>query len=592
MRRLWERIEKILPLVESPAQYIGAEWNTTRKDPKACKIKFAIAFPDLYKIGMSHLGLQIIYGMLNQYPDIMCERIFMPSLDMQEQMKRHGIPLFSLENHLPAGEFDIIGFSLQTELCYTNLLAMLELAGIPLWASERRESHPLIIAGGPCAFYPEPLSDFIDLFAIGEAEAHLTQILDLYARLKQNHTRADILFKLATRIPGVYVPRFYRFHFNTDNTIASIDKVHPEVPLPVSKAIIESMDEAYYPTDPIVPYPEIVHDRINLEIMRGCPHRCRFCQAVNLKNRLRFRSVDQLLTLAEKSYKGTGYDEIALSSLSSSDYPWLMELMVRLNARFKTRGVNISLPSLRVDDQLNRLPGVLKVVRKSTFTLAPEAGSEPLRMLIRKPMKDEEMKRGFRSIFENGWRHVKLYFMIGLPGETPNDIEGIIQMARCISKIGKEVTGTFADVNVTVSPLVPKPHTPFQWLPYQGLEYLQRVMRQLVTLAKGSRLYLKIHDPKKALIETILSRGDRRLSKVLVTAKDKGCIFDEWSESFKFERWMEAFQEAGINPDFYSFREVPVDEVLPWDHIDCGVSKGYLIEEYKQAVSLAEGLKQ
>jgi radical SAM family uncharacterized protein len=581
---LWEKIEEELVHVSSPSQYIGTEYNSIRKDHAKCDIKFALAYPDTYKIGMSSLGLQIIYGLINQLEGVLCERIFAPAVDMEERMRKKGIELFSLESHLPARRFDIIGFSLQSELTYTNLLNMLDLAGIALFSSQRTQKDPLIIAGGCCAFYPEPIAEFIDIFLIGDGEAILPNFIQLYRKLRSYKlSREKMLSEFARNLPGAYVPSLYKFEYSSQGRIHRMI-VREEAPRKIEKIITPSLDESYFPTRPVVPFAEVVHDRINLEIMRGCPHRCRFCQAVNIKNRLRLRSVQKLLKLAEELYKNTGYNEIALSSLSSGDYPDLQELMVRLNARFKPRGVSISLPSLRIDQRLRELPRMIRAVRKSGFTLAPETARESLRELLRKPLKDEVIFDTIRSAVNEGWRHVKFYFMIGLPGEEPQDIDAIIDISKKVSLIGKELTGRALDLNLTISPFVPKPHTPFQWFEFAPLEVLEEKIDRLKMLSRKQNIALKIHDPKKSLIESILSRGDRRVSNVLFEAFRLGCKFDEWVEFFDYQRWQRAFELAGIDPIFYTQR-LDLDQILPWDHIEGGISKQELAREFEEVLS-------
>jgi radical SAM family uncharacterized protein len=581
---LWEKIEKELNYVSAPSQYIGAEHNSINKDHSTCDVKFAIAYPDAYKIGMSCLGVQLIYGLLNQMEGVVCERVFAPMPDMEYRMRKNNIPLFSLESHTPAREFDILGFSLQSELVYTNVLNMLDLAGITLRACDRREGAPdwpLIIAGGPCAFHPEAISDFIDLFVIGEGEAVLPEFIALYRKVR-NLKRNEMLFEFATKLPGIYVPSLYQFEYRDDGTIRDI-KPQNGAPPTISKVIAQNLQTSFFPTRPIVPWAEVVHDRINLEIMRGCPHHCRFCQAVNIKNRLRTRPAEQLLKFAEETYKNTGYNEIALTSLSSGDYPDLPELMVRLNARFKLRRVSLSLPSLKIDKKLNQLPALVSQVRKSGFTLAPEAGTQNLRNFIGKPIKDEDIFDSVCSAIKEGWKHVKLYFIIGLPGEMNDDMYRVIDLCNKISALGLEIINRRVDINVSISPFVPKPHTPFQWHRFCSIGEFSKSIELLKTLSRGTRIHLQIHDPAKSFIETVLGRGDRRLCNVLFEVWKSGCKFDEWGEFFDLERYLSAFKKVGIDPTFYT-REIPREEVLPWDHINAGVSREYLLKEFNSAV--------
>jgi radical SAM family uncharacterized protein len=577
MTSVWDKLERHLLHVQGPAQYVGGEWNSVRKDD--AEVKVAVAFHDCYKIGMAHLGLQILYGQINERPDALCERVFAPWPDLEDRMRAEGLPLFSVDTHRPVREFDVLGFSLQSELGYTNVLNMLELAGLPLYARERGPDFPLVVGGGVNASYPEPLADFFDVFILGDGEEAMPVLLDLVKEFRKDRDR--LLREVAERVPGAYVPAHYTWTYNADGTIASwTGKL-------VKKAVAASLEEAYYPARPVVPYAEVVHDRINLEIMRGCPHRCRFCHAVSFKNKLRFRSVEKLVAQAEEVYKNTGYDEIALTSLSSGDYPHIHELMTRLNARFRGRRVSVSLPSLRVDEKLPELPALMTSVRKGGFTIAPEGGSEGFRHIIRKPIRDEDLFATVKAAFQHGWNHVKMYFMIGFPMERPADVEAIVETARRASRIGKEMRGRAGDVNVTISPLIPKPHTPFQFCGQREPAYVQEVERRLSSLARGTRIHLKMHDPKKSYIEGVLARGDRRLGAALVEARRSGARYDEWSEYFDYERWLKAFEKAGVDPDFYARRECSVSEVLPWEHLDVGRPKQALWTDYQAALQAA-----
>ncbi|HZN63067.1 MAG TPA: TIGR03960 family B12-binding radical SAM protein [Planctomycetota bacterium] len=589
---LWDRLEPHLPLVQSPSQYIGGEWNSIRKDWDSVKVRAAIAFPDAYKIGMSHLGLQILYGMINARPDALCERVFAPWPDLEARMRASGIPLFTVDGHRPVRDFDLVGFSLQAELAYTNIVNMLDLAGIPVWQAERADRDPLVVGGGPNGSYPEPVADFFDVIVLGDGEDATLAILDLQREMRDGGAgRAEILRAIAAKVPGAYVPSLYEIAYTAEGRVASIT-ARGGAPERVKKAVVPSLADAYFPLKPIVPFAEVVHDRINLEIMRGCPHKCRFCHAVNFKNKLRFRPVEQLIEQAEAVYEHTGYDEIALTSLSSGDYPHIHELMTRLNARFKARRVGVSLPSLRIDEKLAELPALLKGVRHSGFTVAPEGGTEALRKIIRKPIRDEDLFATARAAFQEGWNHLKLYFMIGLPGETDEDLRGIIDTARRVSDVGREVKGRRADVNVTISPFIPKPHTPFQFSKQRDFGYVLDVERRLASLARGSRVHLKMHDPRSSFVEGVFSRGSRKLAKAVVAGVKAGCLFDEWREYFNFDRWMKVFEAEGIDPDDIARREIPQDEVLPWDHIDVGTSRDYLYREYKYSMeAVAERAK-
>ncbi|HLF94403.1 MAG TPA: TIGR03960 family B12-binding radical SAM protein [Planctomycetota bacterium] len=577
MSSVWTRLEPHLPQVQSPSQYIGGEWNSSRKDD--AEVKVAIAFHDCYKIGMAHLGIQIFYGMINARPDALCERVFLPWPDLEDRMRADGIPLFSLDSHRPVREFDILGISLQSELGYTNVLNMLELAGLPVYSKDRGPEFPLVVGGGVNASYPEPLADFFDVMILGDGEETVPLLIDLVKDLKND--RDGLLKAIAEKVPGAYVPRHYTWTHNPDGTLASFTG-----PV-VHKAVVPSLEDAYFPHKPIVPFGEVVHDRINLEIMRGCPHRCRFCHAVSFKNKLRFRPVDQLVQQAEAIYAATGYDEIALSSLSSGDYPHIHELMTRLNARFKQRRVSVSLPSLRVDERLPELPALMTSVRKGGFTIAPEGGSEEFREIIRKPIKDVDLIATVKAAFKEGWNHVKMYFMVGFPMEKDADVNAIIETAKRVSLAGKDVTGRKADVNITISPLIPKPHTPFQFCGQREVSYVQDVERRLGSLARGTRIHLKAHDPRKSYIEGVFARGDRRLGAALVEARKQGSRYDEWNEFFDYERWLRVFEKVGVDPDFYARRECTVSEVLPWDHLDVGRPKQTLWTDYQAALQQA-----
>lgn len=574
MSSIWNVLEPHLMSVQSPSQYIGGEWNTVRKAD--AEVKVALAFPDAYKIGMAHLGIQIFYGMLNARPDVLCERVFSPWTDLEDKMRSLKIPLFSTDSHRPVKEFDILGISLQSELQYTNVVNMLELAGLPLLSADRGPEFPLVVGGGVNASYGEALADFMDVMILGDGEEAFPKLCDLVKDYRKD--RDALLKAIAEQVPGAYVPRHYTWSYGPDGRLTGFTgKV-------VKKASVASLGEAYFPLRPVVPFAEVVHDRINLEIMRGCPHSCRFCHAVAFKNKLRFRPVDQLVQQAEDVYSATGYDDIALTSLSSGDYPHIHELMTRLNARFKQRRVSVSLPSLRIDEQLADLPKLMTSVRKGGFTIAPEGGSEVFRKIIRKPIRDEDLLATAKAAFQEGWNHIKMYFMVGFPMETAADVDAIIDTARRVSKVGREVRGHNADVNITISPLIPKPHTPFQFCGQKPLDYVLEAERRLQSLARGSRVHLKAHDPKKSYVEGVFARGDRRLGKALIEARKQGSRFDEWNEYFDFNRWMRIFETAGIDPEFYARREILEGEVLPWDHLDVGRSRDYLWKDYQAAL--------
>ncbi len=585
---LWPRLERVLPKVQSPSAYLGNEFNAIRKEWTPDRFKVGLGFPDAYTIAMSHLGLQIFYGMLNAREDVLAERIFAPWPDLERILRERGIPLFSLENHRPARDFDLIGFSLQTELEYTNILNLLDLAGIPLRAKDRTTDDPFIIGGGPIAHYPEPIAEYFDAFILGDGEDALMQVVDFLKAIprRERGGREGILRELAGRVPGFYAPSLYDVEYHDDGRIAAVVP-RDGAPSRVAKAIVPSLEDAYYPLRPIVPNTEVVHERINLEIMRGCPHKCRFCQAVNLKNKLRLRPVEQLLRFAEETYKATGWDEISLTSLSSGDYPHIQELMTRLNARFKDRRVGVALPSLRIDAKLKELPRLMKTVRKAGFTMAPEAGTFRLRQIIRKPIKDEDLLETAKAAFSEGWRHVKLYFMCGLPGETDDDLRGILQLARQVSNVRREVSNRPGQVNMTISPFIPKPHTAFQFNGMKTDEEIRRRQELLRREARNPNLRLKCHDPRRSFVEAVFARGDRRLAPVVERAWRNGCRFDAWDEWYRHDHWLKTFGESGIDAGFYAHRDIPADEVLSWSHLGSHMPDDFFVREQDEAMAAA-----
>ena len=588
-QNLWPQIESILLQITNPSQYTGNEFNSVTKDHNSVDVRIALAFPDKYQIGMSHWGLQVLYGLVNSQTDALAERAFAPQLDMEQMMRTKGIALFTLESHTAVNDFDIFALSLQYELVYTNVLNMLDLAGIPLERTKRDDSHPLVIAGGPAVFNPEPMADFIDIFVIGDGEDVLIKIVDEFKKCKADGIphgvshfgklgRQETIKRLAQNVPSLYAPALYEITYNTDNTIKEIT---PFAVVP--KATVANMDEAFYPLAPIVPFGDAIHNRINLEIMRGCPHSCRFCVSSVIKSPLRFRSVPKLMELAEAVYKNTGYDEISLLSLSSGDYPDIDELILRLTSRFKSKRVGLSLPSLRVDERLMNLPAVLNAVRKSGFTMAPEAGTDKLRAIISKDIKDQDLYAAVRAAYKNGWRLVKLYFMVGLPGETMDDIKAIVDVIYQASQIGREFHKQPGNVNVTISPFVPKPHTSFQWAGMDSMETLREKQAFLRDQLRSRHIKVKFHPPERSFIESVFSRGDRRLGKLLINAFKQGCKFDAWDEHFDFSKWLKAFDETkkenGFDPGFYALRKRDISEVLPWDMIDGGLSKEHLKQD-------------
>jgi len=582
-------LSRLLPQVRTPGQYVGSEWNVVVKDHAGVDVRFAFCFPDTYRIGMSYLGLQIIYHVVNSQEEMLCERAFLPEPDMRALLRSEGVPLFSLETTTPLARFDVLGFSLQNETCYTNVLAMLELAGLPLRAAERTEEHPLVIAGGPCAYNPEPMADYFDLFLIGDGEEELPRLLHRFAEVR-DLPRREQLRALADESSALYVPSFYEPRYDGDGAFVALEPVEPGARLPIQAALLADLDGAPYPTAPIVPYVEVVHDRMVLEIMRGCPHHCRFCQASVVKAPLRLRSPETLLALAEEIYATTGYNELSLLSLSTGDYPKLTELLQALAARFDGRRVNIAVPSLRVTESLRNLPPALASVRKSGLTLAPEAANETLRAVLGKRITDEDLLAAARSAYQAGWNLIKLYFMVGLPGETQEDIRGIADLTRAISEVRREVSGGAGRVNLTVAPFVPKAHSAFQWDPMRELSYFREAEATLRRLLRRGRLRLKFHRPERAFLEAVFSRGDRRLSPVVEEAYRRGCLMDAWSEHFAFDGWLAAFKAAGVEPEWYALRDRPLDEPLPWAHVVTGVPTERLVRSRLRARELIGAL--
>ena len=585
-----EFLDRLIGQVEKPVRYMGNEYNMVIKDPNKVDIRFAFAFPDVYEVGMSHLGMKILYHMINEREDAYCERVFSPWPDMEQKMREHNIPMFALETKEPIKNFDIIGFTLQYELSYTNVLNILDLAQIPLTWQERSNDHPLIIAGGPCAYNVEPMADFFDLVVMGEGEEVTHELLDLYLDCKkQGLDRLEFLYR-AVNIDGVYVPRFYTVEYKEDSTISKIEPVNGSVPKTIRKRIIKDLDKAYYPETMVVPYMDIVHDRVMLEVFRGCTRGCRYCQAGMIYRPVRERTPEKLLELAEKLIKNTGYEEISLSSLSTGDYSQLEKLVRGLMARFKDKKVGLSLPSLRLDSFEKELADEVQKVRKTGLTFAPEAGSQRLRDIINKGIIEDDLMNSVEDAFKSGWTTVKLYFMIGLPEETEEDLKGIGELARkikdCYFDTVKEKGKKALRINISTSSFVPKAFTPFQWVAQNSMEELERKQKLLQKELRIKNVQYSWNDPEASFLEAVFARGDRRLGKVIKRAWEKGCTFDGWAELFKFETWMEAFEEEGIDPHFYANRQREADEVFPWDHIDVGVTKKYLWREYQKALKM------
>jgi radical SAM family uncharacterized protein len=578
----------ILSRVAKPARYTGQEWGSVRKDPAQVDASFVLAFPDVYEVGLSNLGFKILYHIINTRPDAAAERAYAPWPDMEAQMRQNGIPLHTLESFRPVAAFDVVGFTLQYELSYSNILNMLDLAGIPLLSADRGDDQPLIIAGGPCAFNAEPLADFIDFFVLGDGEETMDELAAAVAAWKKAGKpggRRGFLEKAAA-IPGVYVPAFYDVHYNADGTVSSVSAADLSAPPVITKRVVKDLDKTPFPTKPVVPFLEIVHDRIMLELFRGCTRGCRFCQAGIIYRPVRERRPETLLALAKELVDNTGYSEISLTSLSSADYSCLQDIVTRLIDRFQDREVSVSLPSLRIDSFSIELAQEVQKVRKSGLTFAPEAGTQRLRDVINKGVTEKDLEEAVAAAFRAGWSGVKLYFMIGLPTETDDDIRGIAALAHRVRDIYREVKGRGgARISVSVSSFVPKPHTPFQWYGQNAMAELERKQQLLKTLFRDRSISLSWHDARVSFLEAVFARGDRRLGKALLAAWRLGAKFDGWSEYFKLDTWLEAFDEAGIDPYFYAGRERSASEVLPWDHLSTGVDKAFLRREYAQAMA-------
>ncbi len=583
-------LDNILMKVEKPARYLGNEINSYKKDTsRKDLIRFGFSYPDVYEVGMSHLGLQILYGVLNEREDIFCERIFSPAADMEAKMRENNIPMFALESREPITNFDFLAFTLQYELSYTNILNILDLGKVEIFAKDRKRNDPFILVGGPCAYNMEPIADFVDIVSLGEGEEVLLEVVDRYKLWKDTEkSREEFLYDLAKNVEGIYIPSLYEVAYKEDNTVKSIVPLKEDIPKKIQKRIIKNLDECFFPEKILVPYIDVVHSRIMLEIFRGCTRGCRFCQAGMIYRPIRERSVDRLKELAEKLIRSTGYEEISLSSLSTSDYSNLEELADHLlSAYAQKERIGISLPSLRLDNFSLNLAEKVQQVRKSGLTFAPEAGSQRLRDVINKGVTEEDLENATRRAFEKGWNNVKLYFMIGLPTENYEDLDGIAKLAYKVIDIYREVhsgklTRSF-NVTVSTSSFVPKAFTPFQWHGQDSLETLREKQIHLTKKLKNRNIKYNYHDAKTSFLEAVIARGDRKLSKVIYDAFKKGCKFDGWMEHFRFDLWKEAFEENNINMEFYANRERSYEEIFPWDHIDVGVSKKFLIGENEKA---------
>ena len=585
--------DEILLSIQQPARYIGGEVNSVVKDPKKVDVRFAMCFPDVYEIGMSHLGIQILYDMFNRREDVYCERVYSPWLDLDRIMREKQIPLFAVESQDPIKEFDFLGITIQYEMCYTNILQVLELSQIPLHAADRTEEDPIVIGGGPCTYNPEPIAEFFDLFYMGEGEVVYFDLLDRYKENKRNGGSRREFLEMAAEIPGIYVPAFYDVFYKEDGTIDRMVPNNPHAKETVSKQLVMEMSDTYYPEKPVVPFIKATQDRVVLEIMRGCIRGCRFCQAGMVYRPVRERNLEYLKDLAYKMLKNTGHEEISLSSLSSSDHTQLEGLVNFLIDEFDGKGVNVSLPSLRIDAFSLDVMSKVQDVKKSSLTFAPEAGSQRLRNVINKGLTEEDILRGSHYAFLGGWNRVKLFFMLGLPTETKEDMEGIAELAEKVAeeyyKVPKDQRVGKVQVVSSTSFFVPKPFTPFQWATMftkeQYLEKAHIVNDRMKSMLNHKSLRYNWHEADVTVLEGVMARGDRKVAAVIEEAYRNGALYDSWSESFKNDVWMKAFETCGVDPDFYTLRERSLDEVFPWDFIDAGVTKEFLKREWNQAMN-------
>lgn len=583
--------DEILLNIEKPARYIGNEVNSVMKDKEKVDIRFAMCFPDVYEIGMSHLGIQILYHMFNERPDVWCERVYSPWPDLDQIMREKQIELFALESQDPIRSFDFLGITIQFEMCYTNILQVLDLSGIPLQASERTEEDPIVIGGGPCAYNPEPIAEFFDLFYIGEGETVYDRLLDVYKENKKAGGSRRKFLEAACRIPGIYVPMFYDVQYHEDGTLRAFTKNFDNAPEVIEKQVLMDVTHAPYPKKPVVPFIKATQDRVVLEIQRGCIRGCRFCQAGMIYRPTRERDVEELKQWADEMLRSTGYEEISLSSLSSSDYSRLPELISYLMEICPERGVNISLPSLRIDAFSLDVMKKVQDIKKSSLTFAPEAGSQRMRNVINKGLTEEDILEGAGKAFEGGWNKVKLYFMLGLPTETEEDIKGIAHLSEKIAEryyeIPKDQRNGKCQITASSSFFIPKPFTPFQWAPMnrkeEFLEKARIVKAEVRSMLNQKSIRYNYHEADISMLEGVLARGDRKTAKAVLQAYRNGALFDSWSEYFRPEAWEQAFEQTGVDPDFYTVRERDVEELLPWDFIHAGVEKNFLVREWKRA---------
>ena len=585
--------DEILMKIEKPARYIGGEVNSVYKDKESVDIRFAMCFPDVYEIGMSHLGMKILYDMFNRRDDVWCERVFSPWIDLDKMMKEENIPLFALESQEPVRDFDFLGITIQYEMCYTNILQILELSGIPFDATDRTWEDPIVIGGGPCVYNPEPLADFFDLFYIGEGETVYDRLFDVYKEIRRRGGSRKEFLEAAAEIEGIYVPAFYEVTYQEDGTIQDFYPVNVHAKPVITKQVVMNMDEITYPEKPVVPFIKVTQDRVVLEIMRGCIRGCRFCQAGMIYRPTRERSVEQLKKYAYSMLKSTGHEEISLSSLSSSDYSQLKELVEFLIEEFQGKGINISLPSLRIDAFSLDVMEKVQDIRKSSLTFAPEAGSQRMRNVINKGLTEEMIMEGAGEAFEGGWNKVKLYFMLGLPSETEEDMKAIPELADKIARryyeIPKDQRNGKCQITTSTSFFIPKPFTPFQWAKmYTNEEYIAKaavVKHAFQEQLNRKSLKYHWHDAEVTVLEGVLARGDRRVGRVIREAYRLGCLYDSWGDLFDNDKWMQAFENTGVDIGFYNLRERSLDETFPWDFIDIGVTKQFLKKEWERAVN-------
>ena len=585
--------DEILLKIDKPARYIGGEINSVMKDKEQVAIRFAMCFPDVYEIGMSHLGIQILYDMFNRFEDTWCERVYSPWMDLDKIMRREHIPLFALESQDPVKDFDFLGITLQYEMCYTNVLQVLDLSGIPLYAKDRTEDDPIVIGGGPCSYNPEPIAPFFDLFYIGEGETLYRGLLDLYLQCKKENKGREAFLQEAGKLPGIYAPGFYEASYHEDGTLADFYSTKPDMPKTILKELASDLNEIPYPKKPVVPFIKVTQDRVVLELQRGCIRGCRFCQAGQLYRPVRERSLDFLKEYALSMIRSTGHEEISLSSLSSSDFSNLPELMDYLIDICKEEHVNISLPSLRIDAFSLDVMSKVQDVKKSSLTFAPEAGTQRMRNVINKGLTQEMILNGAKLAFEGGWQKVKLYFMLGLPTETEEDAKGIAVLCNEIAKlyydtVPKEQRNGKVQITASTSFFIPKPFTPFQWAPMctkeQFIHKAATVKNAVLEQLNKKSIKYNWHEADVSVLEGIFARGDRRVADVIALAYEKGCLFDAWGEYYKHDVWVTCFEECGLSMDFYTTRERNLDELFPWDFIDCGVTKAFLQKEWERAM--------